>query len=189
MTTQQCIERLAAWIRANVCADLRYPRALADGFTDRDDYERALVTPEVYEGAMPRDAAEHSIGEPEPRHVVAPCVVVTTGESATISAQSGQVEQQVRLFVQGWEPGNVTRREDGTLEISPGDDGYRSITSFVDRLVTRLTESVMPAGIRIVGDVSYTFADFSKAENWPYFPAIISFNVQYHRYLKPQFEQ
>lgn len=188
MTTQECIHLLADWLRENVCAELRYPRAMADGYADRDDFERVEVEPAVYEGAMPRDVAEYTPGGDEPRHIIAPCIVVTTGGGATLSPQFGEVEQQIRLLVQVWEPGNVATREDGTLEISPGDEGYRTITAFVDRLVTRLAEAVIPGGVRVVGDVAFEYADFSKAENWPYYPALVSFKAQYYRNLKPQFD-
>lgn len=188
MTTQQCIERLAEWIRENVCADLKFQRALADGFFERDDFERELVTPAVYEGAMPRDVAEHRPGFEQPEHIVAPCVVVAPGEAASISSQFGQVEQEIKLYVQVWEPGSVKRGRHGSVEYMPGDGGYRDLTCFVDRIVTALAEAQLPAGIRIVGDVNFSYADFAKAETWPYFPALVSFKVQYQRFLKPQFD-
>lgn len=188
MTTQQVIKRLAAWLRDNVCADMKFPRAMSDSYFERDDFSRELVNPEVYEGAMPRDVAEQQPGERAPKHNVAPCIIVAPAEAAEMSARIGQVEQPIRLGVQVWEPGYIERSEDGSVLYLPGDAGYRDLTCFVDRIVTALAEDQLPSGIRIVGGISYTFADFSKAESWPYFPAAITFKVQYHRFIKPQFD-
>ena len=191
MTTQQCITRLADWLREEVVKDLAYQRAVSEDFLEREDFERVRVTPAVYEGAMPNDVAEYDPDDESPQtHLQAPCVIVTTGRSpASITSRNGKIEQEIRFLVQVWDPGRRETYEDGRVRyINGGEAGYRDLTSFVDVLTTALAEAQTPSGICIDGDVSYVFADFTPASNKFYFAAEISFTVNYHRHLKNPFE-
>lgn len=191
MTTQQCISRLADWLRENVVKDLAYQRAVSSDFLARSDFERVRVTPAVYEGAMPNDAAEYDPDDAHPQtHLQAPCIVVTTDKgAASITSRDGQIEQGIRFLVQVWDPGRRETDADGNVYyVNGGEAGYRDLTSFVDVLTTALAEAEMPSGIFIKGDIDYSFADFNAASNRSYFAAEISFTVNYHRFLKPTFE-
>ena len=191
MTTQQCITRLADRLRQEVVKDLAYQRAVSADFLAREDFERVRVTPAVYEGALPNDVAEYNPDDERPQtHLQAPCVVVTTGKNASsITSRDGKIEQEIRLLVQVWDPGRRETDADGNVTYaSGGEAGYRDLTDFVDVLTTALAEAEMPSGILIKGDVNYVFSDFNSAVSKGYYAAEITFTVNYHRFLKPTFE-
>lgn len=186
MTILKLLDDIAQWLRDNVAPLREYKVPPGDDESITEEYRYRLAYPAVYVGLVPSLEECDEKGEPVQ---TAPSLSVQLLEGRHTSAAEGgsKGEVEIRVVFQIWNPG--FHKGDDFIRNS---DGWRDLWTLIDSSIAEIEKSRALNGHHVKEDsLSFSPAKEHKSviDTYPFFLGELSFNVDYHKFVKPQFEE